>query len=214
MHARQRGGIGLDVEGRGEVDRVPSDAIDVVGFRLPLGRTPLERKRDVARDQYPDRLASSSHVREARLFDPMSETFRRRRRILKAFCAFGSDRRARQRPSLQRDLRRPGRAELPRRRVAPAAAPHRGRRRRVPRWRRACGAVAHRTRHDVMDGQAAPALANEGPEGVRARVGFRPNSPQQEAGMRIEPPPSLRVRERRDAGGHRGRGAPRRALRR
>src|SRR5271163_5269233 len=30
-----------------------------------------------------------------------------------------------------------------------------------------------------------------GPEGVRARVGYRPKSPQQEAGMRIEPPPSL-----------------------
>ena len=30
-----------------------------------------------------------------------------------------------------------------------------------------------------------------GPAGVRARVGFRPKRPQQEAGMRIEPPPSL-----------------------
>src|SRR5664279_2477219 len=30
-----------------------------------------------------------------------------------------------------------------------------------------------------------------GPSGVRARVGFSPNRPQQEAGMRIEPPPSL-----------------------
>src|SRR5258706_13434132 len=30
-----------------------------------------------------------------------------------------------------------------------------------------------------------------GPMGTRARVGFRPNSPQQAAGMRIEPPPSL-----------------------
>src|SRR3989304_5130343 len=30
-----------------------------------------------------------------------------------------------------------------------------------------------------------------GPWGVRARVGLRPKRPQQEAGMRIEPPPSL-----------------------
>ena len=30
-----------------------------------------------------------------------------------------------------------------------------------------------------------------GPVGVRARVGFRPNTPQHDAGMRIEPPPSL-----------------------
>src|SRR3954469_3722675 len=30
-----------------------------------------------------------------------------------------------------------------------------------------------------------------GPDGLRARVGFRPNTPEAEAGMRIEPPPSL-----------------------
>src|SRR6266516_2868196 len=30
-----------------------------------------------------------------------------------------------------------------------------------------------------------------GPIGVRARVGLRPNKPQQDAGMRIEPPPSV-----------------------
>src|SRR5262245_38761571 len=30
-----------------------------------------------------------------------------------------------------------------------------------------------------------------GPAGVRARVGFNPNNPQHDAGMRIEPPPSL-----------------------
>src|SRR6266436_10020758 len=30
-----------------------------------------------------------------------------------------------------------------------------------------------------------------GPAGLRARVGFRPKSPQHEAGMRIEPPPSV-----------------------
>src|SRR5438876_600996 len=30
-----------------------------------------------------------------------------------------------------------------------------------------------------------------GPSGLRARVGFRPNTPQAEAGIRIEPPPSL-----------------------
>ena len=30
-----------------------------------------------------------------------------------------------------------------------------------------------------------------GPSGLRARVGFRPNTPEAEAGIRIEPPPSL-----------------------
>src|SRR5262249_11605151 len=30
-----------------------------------------------------------------------------------------------------------------------------------------------------------------GPTGLRARVGFRPNTREAEAGMRIEPPPSL-----------------------
>src|SRR5476649_2926863 len=30
-----------------------------------------------------------------------------------------------------------------------------------------------------------------GPDGLRARVGFRPNSPHADAGIRIEPPPSL-----------------------
>src|SRR5579863_9790925 len=30
-----------------------------------------------------------------------------------------------------------------------------------------------------------------GPEGLRARVGFNPKRPQAEAGMRIEPPPSV-----------------------
>ena len=30
-----------------------------------------------------------------------------------------------------------------------------------------------------------------GPSGTRARVGFSPNSPQHELGIRIDPPPSL-----------------------
>src|SRR5689334_17441651 len=30
-----------------------------------------------------------------------------------------------------------------------------------------------------------------GPDGVRARVGFKPKRPQHDAGMRIEPPPSV-----------------------
>jgi hypothetical protein len=40
----------------------------------------------------------------------------------------------------------------------------------------------------LMPLQPSPA---SGPIGVRPRVGFRPNSPQHEAGIRIEPPPSL-----------------------
>src|SRR4051795_8704925 len=30
-----------------------------------------------------------------------------------------------------------------------------------------------------------------GPSGLRARLGFRPNTPEADAGIRIEPPPSL-----------------------
>src|SRR5665213_1973802 len=30
-----------------------------------------------------------------------------------------------------------------------------------------------------------------GPQGLRARVGFNPNTPEADAGIRIEPPPSL-----------------------
>src|ERR1700688_1430454 len=36
--------------------------------------------------------------------------------------------------------------------------------------------------------QASP---RSGPSGLRARVGFNPNTPDAEAGIRIEPPPSL-----------------------
>ena len=36
--------------------------------------------------------------------------------------------------------------------------------------------------------QASPM---SGPRGVRPRVGLSPKTPQQEAGMRMEPPPSL-----------------------
>src|SRR3981081_3318655 len=41
--------------------------------------------------------------------------------------------------------------------------------------------------------QAKPAQPSprSGPSGLRARVGFKPNTPEAEAGMRIEPPPSL-----------------------
>src|SRR5437899_7129331 len=33
--------------------------------------------------------------------------------------------------------------------------------------------------------------ARSGPSGLRARVGFNPNTPDADAGIRIEPPPSL-----------------------
>src|SRR5258705_13826798 len=41
--------------------------------------------------------------------------------------------------------------------------------------------------------QETPALPSprSGPMGLRARVGFNPNTPDAEAGIRIEPPPSL-----------------------
>src|SRR5215468_6670471 len=41
-----------------------------------------------------------------------------------------------------------------------------------------------------MEAPPQPSPAS-GPIGLRARVGLRPKSPQAEAGMRIEPPPSV-----------------------
>jgi hypothetical protein len=52
-------------------------------------------------------------------------------------------------------------------------------------------AVANRPRHHVPDRHTAPAFTDVGTGGVRARVGFRPTRPQHDAGMRIEPPPSV-----------------------
>jgi hypothetical protein len=43
----------------------------------------------------------------------------------------------------------------------------------------------------MADRKSASAFAAIGTERLRARVGFMPNTPQAEAGMRIEPPPSL-----------------------
>ena len=39
---------------------------------------------------------------------------------------------------------------------------------------------------------AAPCIASliSGPHGVRPRLGFKPNKPQYDAGIRIDPPPS------------------------
>ena len=42
-----------------------------------------------------------------------------------------------------------------------------------------------------LDDLPEPGLADERTVGVRPRLGFRPTSPQQEAGIRIEPAPSL-----------------------
>src|SRR5260370_38142373 len=41
-----------------------------------------------------------------------------------------------------------------------------------------------------QENPAEPA-PRSGPSGLRARVGFNPNTPEAEAGIRIEPPPSL-----------------------
>ena len=40
----------------------------------------------------------------------------------------------------------------------------------------------------VMPAQPSDSV---GPDGVRPRLGLRPNNPQHDAGTRIEPPPSL-----------------------
>ena len=85
-------------------------------------------------------------------------------------------------------------------------------------------AVAHGARDGVRDRHAVPALRRRARRGVRPRVGFRPKSPQHEAGMRIDPPPSLACamgtmpgsdRSRRAAAGpaRRARGIPRVARR-
>ena len=52
-------------------------------------------------------------------------------------------------------------------------------------------AVAHADAYDMTAGKPAPTFAAIGAERIRARLGFIPNTPDAEAGMRIEPPPSL-----------------------
>ena len=43
----------------------------------------------------------------------------------------------------------------------------------------------------MVDGEPLQSSLASGPTGVRPRVGLRPKRPQQDAGIRIEPPPSL-----------------------
>ena len=52
-------------------------------------------------------------------------------------------------------------------------------------------AVAHRTCEACAMASPLQSSPKSGPAGLRARVGFRPNNPQHDAGIRIEPPPSL-----------------------
>ena len=81
----------------------------------------------------------------------------------------------------------------PRRRTgAPAAAPSTAtsaRDRRSRRASRRCRARCARSRARWRS--RSRAASGPGPTGVRPRVGLSPNRPQHEAGMRIEPPPSL-----------------------
>ena len=116
---------------------------------------------------------------------PRRRSRRRQRRVVPGIVRHEADaqrRRARCRP---RRVTRRGR----RRR-------RRGRRPRARRRRRAsAGGVAHRaaSRASCTDsGRASSSLI--GPTDVRPRDGLSPTSPQHAAGMRIEPPPSLRVR--------------------
>lgn len=53
------------------------------------------------------------------------------------------------------------------------------------------GAVANRAGQACSAAMPARTSPYSGPSGLRALVGLRPNSPQQEAGKRIEPPRSL-----------------------
>ena len=53
-------------------------------------------------------------------------------------------------------------------------------------------------------GQAGEVSPISGPSLMRWRVGFRPTSPQLDAGMRIEPPPSLACATGTMPGGDRG----------
>src|SRR6516162_7640534 len=52
--------------------------------------------------------------------------------------------------------------------------------------------IPHTAAHDVLSNKATQEISPiMGPSGLRARVGLRPTRPQHDAGMRIEPPPSL-----------------------
>lgn len=64
---------------------------------------------------------------------------------------------------------------------------------RLRPWVASSMAALSRTLREITCWEASPAQPSptNGPNGLRPRVGFKPNSPQLAAGIRIDPPPSL-----------------------
>ena len=130
--------------------------------------------------------------RRRRLARPRGRA-RRAARPPRACRARTPDRR-RRRAALCGRHRRPaggrGRAAPRSRTARPAAAPTSRRRPRSRRARRAAAAVSATVRVSTPS-QARNESPRSGPRETRPRLGLSPTSPQQAAGMRIEPPPSL-----------------------
>ena len=107
----------------------------------------------------------------------------------------------------------PGRGRPPRRTAARAAAPTTGRRSRS-RPSTSSSAAASSTVRVSGPLVEKPSSPPYGAGETRPRAGLIPNRPQHEAGIRIEPPPSLPVRGGREPGRDRRRGAAARPARR
>ena len=170
---------------------------DIVGAQLSAERRQprIDRVRDVRGDDDAGRHPKRQPVElRRRCLDAMPKRFAQRRCASHGIDAVGMRRNAGQRLRIERDPQAPRRVgALREERAARMSARDTDRRAAGP-WVASRNAALSRTRarDDVADRHAAPALADiRARAALRARVGFRPTRPQHDAGMRIEPPPSV-----------------------
>ena len=133
-------------------------------------------------------------VERRRVLDPVPERLEQGHGLAHRRDALGiglepRDRRLLEQADAQRLL---GRRRAPRRRGAPARERRRDRRARA-RATASSTLAASRTERVTASSTVRPEITSptSGPSEIRWRVGFSPNRPQQLAGIRIEPPPSL-----------------------
>ena len=168
--------------------------LDRLGSRRRAGhRRPKEdRQRDVAAEdggEQLDQLGDAPRRRD--LLDLVAERFEQGRRRVHRVVVARVDRTVDRRRQCEGD---PQRARLPRGRCGegtrPAAAP---RSRRPARGRRARRAArpSRRTVRVSTPSTTRKDSPSSGALEIRPRAGLSPTRPQQAAGMRIEPPPSL-----------------------
>ena len=136
--------------------------------------------------------SSSGTKSSVGFLDPMAHSLQQARSLHHRLLALGRDLLAGRRVRRKCDAQRPGtgthfaRSTVDAGGAAKYGAPTSG-----PHVRSSSTALSRTLRVTtcsvLMPDQPSP---RSGPCGLRPRVGFSPNTPQQEAGMRIEPPPS------------------------